>query len=168
MKEQNNAKRAIRPVIFEDRILAVEQKFFCDRTTEKTIVLTVKDNQDTQKTLKNSTVRLSCQYPLSAVKDLSEFNEENKYNNSWKYVKTEETDCEESACKNERYENGTVKAREYEAWLSARKDEKVRFHIKFSKGSHMSFTWMLEEDLGENHPHVEEVSNYSLLTRNEY
>ena len=98
-------KRAIRPLLFEDRILAVEQKFFCDRTTEKTIVLTVKDNQNTPKELKNSTVRLSCQYPLSAVKDLSEFNEENKYDNSWIYVKTEETDCEESQCKNEKYEN---------------------------------------------------------------
>ena len=34
-------KRAVRPVLFEDRILGVEQKFFCDRTTEKTITLTV-------------------------------------------------------------------------------------------------------------------------------
>ena len=150
-------KRAIRPLLFEDRILAVEQKFFCDRTTEKTIVLTVKDNQNTPKELKNSTVRLSCQYPLSAVKDLSEFHEENKYDNSWIYVKTEETDCEESQCKNEKYENGTVIAREYEAWLSARRDEKIRFHIKFSKGSHMRFTWQLEEDRGVEFPHVKEV-----------
>ena len=35
-------KRAVRPVLFEDRILGVEQKFFCDRTTEKTITLTVR------------------------------------------------------------------------------------------------------------------------------
>ncbi len=34
-------KRAIRPVMIEDRILAVEQKFFCDRTTEKTVTLIV-------------------------------------------------------------------------------------------------------------------------------
>ena len=34
-------KRAIRPILYEDRILAVEQKFFCDRTTEKTITLKV-------------------------------------------------------------------------------------------------------------------------------
>ena len=141
----------------EDRILAVEQKFFCDRTTEKTIKLSVKDNQNNPKELTNSTIRLSCQYPLSAVKDLSEFNEFNKYNNSWKYVKTEETDCEELACKNEKYENGTIIAREYEAWLSARKDETVRFHIKFSKGSHMTFTWLMEEDLGEKYPHVKKV-----------
>ena len=40
-------KRAIRPVMIEDRILAVEQKFFCDRTTEKTVTLTVTDSQNT-------------------------------------------------------------------------------------------------------------------------
>ena len=40
-------KRAVRPVLFEDRVLAVEQKFFCDRTTEKTVKLTVTDNQNT-------------------------------------------------------------------------------------------------------------------------
>ena len=36
-------------------------------------------------------------------------------------------------------------AREYAASLWARKDEEIRFHIKFSKGSHVNFTWMLEE-----------------------
>ena len=40
-------KRAIRPVMIEDRILAVEQKFFCDRTTEKTVTLTITDSQNT-------------------------------------------------------------------------------------------------------------------------
>ena len=47
MKGKTEEKRAIRPLIVEDRILAVEQKFFCDRTTEKTVTLTVTDNQDT-------------------------------------------------------------------------------------------------------------------------
>ena len=116
-------------------MLAVEQKFFCDRTTEKTVTLTVTDNQNTPNTLKNSTVRLSCQYPLSAVRDLSEFHENNIYNNSWHYIKVNETDCaSEVLCKNKEYDNGTVIAREYEARLSARKDERIRFHVKFSKG----------------------------------
>ena len=39
-------KRAVRPVLMEDRIMAVEQLFFCDRATEKTINLTVTDNQN--------------------------------------------------------------------------------------------------------------------------
>ena len=55
----------------EDRILAVEQKFFCDRTTEKTVNLSVTDSQNVPLTLWNSTVRLSCQHPLSAVYDLT-------------------------------------------------------------------------------------------------
>ena len=41
VNDGNNFKRAVRPVLFEDRIIGVEQKFFCDRTTEKTITLTV-------------------------------------------------------------------------------------------------------------------------------
>ena len=67
-KSSENYKRAVRPLLMEDRVLAVEQKFFCDRTTEKTITLTVTDNQNTPLTLTNTTQRLSCQYPLSAVK----------------------------------------------------------------------------------------------------
>ena len=141
----------------EDRVLAVEQKFFCDRTTEKTVTLSVTDNQNIPVTLTNSTKRLSCQYPLSAVKDLSEFHPNNVYNNTWKYIKVNETDCaSEELCQNQYYDNGTVIAREYEATLSARKDEVIRFHVKFSKGSHMRFTWMFDEDLGDTFPHVKE------------
>ena len=44
MMGRTEEKRAIRPLLYEDRILAVEQKFFCDRTTEKTVTLTVTDN----------------------------------------------------------------------------------------------------------------------------
>ena len=71
----------------------------------------------------------------------------------------EETDCStDLECQNQYYDNGTVIAREYIARLSARKDETIRFHVKFSKGSHMQFTWMLEEDLGSStFPHVREV-----------
>ena len=65
--DERSVRRAVRPVLFEDRILAVEQKFFCDRTTEKTVTLSVTDNQNTPLTLTNTTQRLSCQYPLSAV-----------------------------------------------------------------------------------------------------
>ena len=44
---QTAEKRAVRPVLMEDRIMPVEQLFFCDRATEKTINLTVTDNQNT-------------------------------------------------------------------------------------------------------------------------
>jgi hypothetical protein len=151
---KRNVRRAVRPVLFEDRILAVEQKFFCDRTSEKTVTLTVKDNQDTMKTVTNSTVRLSCQYPLSGAYDLTIDDMNNKENNTWTFVKTNETECEGNMCENKRHENGTIIPRIYQAELWARKDEQIRFHIKFSKGSHVNFTWMFEEDLGDTHPHV--------------
>ena len=85
-------------------------------------------------------------------------------NNTWSYIKTDETDCIGSGCENKEHPNGTIivrtaiqppssklnanliqQAREYAASLWARKDEEIRFHIKFSKGSHVNFTWMLEE-----------------------
>ena len=153
--DEKYVRRAIRPLLFEDRILAVEQKFFCDRTTEKTVTLTVKDNQQTQKTVSNSTVKLSCQYPLSAAYDLTIHDMNNQENNTWKFIKTNETECEADGCTNKEYENGTIIPRLYEAELWARKDEEIRFHIKFSKGSHVNFTWMFEEDLGAQFPHVE-------------
>ena len=121
----------------------------------------MKDNQNIQKVLTNSTVRMSCQYPLSAVYDLTRFNEKNKENNSWHFIKTEETECE--ICENVKLENGTLLARIYEAELWARVDETIRFHIKFSKGSHMNFTWMLDEDLGTEFHHVIKVY-FALLT----
>ena len=80
-------RRAVRPVLVEDRILAVEQKFFCDRTTEKTVNLSVTDSQNVPLTLWNSTMRLSCQYPLAGVTDLSRLNEMNSQNNTWETVK---------------------------------------------------------------------------------
>ena len=41
VEDDTGFRRAVRPVLFEDRVLGVEQKFFCDRTTEKTVTLTV-------------------------------------------------------------------------------------------------------------------------------
>ena len=98
---------------------------------------------------------MSCQYPLTSVYDLTRFDEENKENNTWNFIKTEETECE--VCENLKMENGTLIPRVYEAELSARNNEEIRFHIKFSKGSHMNFTWMFDEDLGVEYPHVKEV-----------
>jgi hypothetical protein len=46
MTEYTSEKRAVRPLLMEDRIMPVEQLFFCDRATEKTINMTVIDNQD--------------------------------------------------------------------------------------------------------------------------
>ena len=45
------------------------------------------DNQNTPLTLWNSTVKLSCQYPLAGVDDLTQENEKNIQNNTWEVVK---------------------------------------------------------------------------------
>ena len=50
MEDETGFKRAVRPVLFEDRVLGVEQKFFCDRTTEKTVTLTVRSYDELYKT----------------------------------------------------------------------------------------------------------------------
>ena len=62
MMGRTEEKRAIRPLLYEDRILAVEQKFFCDRTTEKTVTLTVTDNGN-DATVSNS--QFSFRYDLT-------------------------------------------------------------------------------------------------------
>ena len=98
---------------------------------------------------------MSCQYPLTSVYDITRFNEMNVEENTWNFLKTEETECE--VCQNVQLENGTLIARVYEAELSARINEVIRFHIRFSKGSHMNFTWTFEEDLGVNYYHTREV-----------
>ena len=46
MRDYTAEKRAVRPVLMEDRMMPVEQLFFCDRATEKTIIMTVIDNQN--------------------------------------------------------------------------------------------------------------------------
>ena len=99
---------------------------------------------------------MSCQYPLASVYDLTKFNEMNKQNNSWSFIKTVETECK--TCENRRLDNGTLLPRVYEAELWARVNETIRFHIKFSKGSHMNFTWMLDEDLGVEFDHIRQVN----------
>lgn len=161
--DQRAVRRAVRPVLFEDRVLAVEQKFFCDRTTEKTVTLTVKDNQNTQKLLTNSTVRMSCQYPLSAAYDLTIHDMNNEENNTWSFIKTNETECAANQCENKKHENGTIIPRFYEAELWAKVDETIRFHIRFSKGSHVNFTWMFEEDLGNGNPHVKKEDEQCVI-----
>ena len=75
----------MRPVILEDRFLPLQFRFFCDRTTEKTVTLTLTDQLDKKTEVK--TRELSCQYPILAVQDLSADHADNKYNTSWTLMK---------------------------------------------------------------------------------
>ena len=44
-----------------------------------------------------STDRLSCQFPVAGVLDLTEQLINNTQTNSWKYIKTKETNCTDCA-----------------------------------------------------------------------
>ena len=61
---------AVRALLYEDRFLQFEQALFCDKTTEKTVTVTVKD--EVQSNIGAiATKRLSCMYPLMEIKDVS-------------------------------------------------------------------------------------------------
>ena len=72
-------QHAVRVAIYEDRIFYFEQKFFCDRPTEKTVSMTVYDeNSVALPTI--STPRITCQYPVMEIKDISKTHPENDPN----------------------------------------------------------------------------------------
>ena len=61
---------AVRALLYEDRFLQFEQALFCDKTTEKTVEVTVTDEVlSSISTI--ATKRLSCMYPLMEIKDVS-------------------------------------------------------------------------------------------------
>ena len=82
----------LRAVLLEDRFLPVKFRFFCDRTTEKTVTLTLTDQLGEK--AKAKTRKISCQYPIFAVQDLSADHADNKHNNSWTLMKAFPTDQE--------------------------------------------------------------------------
>ena len=65
------------------RILYLEKKFFCDRATEKTVYLKVKDQFDTLSHKQVHTKKVSCQFPILEIWDLSSTNTDNQFANGW-------------------------------------------------------------------------------------
>ena len=65
------------------RILYLEKKFFCDKATEKTVYLMVKDQFDTLSHKQVHTRKVSCQFPILEIEDLSSTNGDNKFANGW-------------------------------------------------------------------------------------
>ena len=57
--------------------------------------------------------------------------------------------------------SGEKLPREYLARLWARREETIRFHIEFHVGSHVVFSWMLEDDGGV---HVAAEDEYCVTT----
>ena len=95
---------------------------------------------DTTTTVK--TRKVSCQYPIMAIHDMSATHPLNLQNNSWTVLLEFPTDAEIQADKETK--------KEYIAALWARKDEEIVFSAKFGRGSHMNVTWSLTTD--ENDP----------------
>ena len=74
----------LRAYLAQDRILYLEKKFFCDKATEKTVYLMVKDQFDTGSHLQVHTKKVSCQFPILEIKDKSPESMDNKFTNGWK------------------------------------------------------------------------------------
>ena len=108
--------------------MGIEKRFFCDRTTEKTVHLELKDPLGN--TRMQSTRKVSCQYPILDVEDLSFTHKDNVKNNTW-HVK-QKFPTNEFIAEMEEMEIFIPKYYEAEAWVA--KDEKLTFQVnKYTK-----------------------------------
>ncbi|XP_059083429.1 uncharacterized protein LOC131880752, partial [Tigriopus californicus] len=123
---------ALRVHLREDRILPLEKRFFCDRATEKTVHLQIDDQFGKQ--INTTTSKVSCQYPILTINDLSENHTSNIKENGWEVTKpfptTDEID-------------NLGMAKTYEASVWARQNEELTFHIRFGAGSHVKVDWKI-------------------------
>ncbi len=142
---------AVRPYLAQDRILYLEKKFFCDRTTEKTVWLTVRDRFGYERTV--STKKVSCQFPILDIHDISSTDVENpKYGlelciewmlqnrifsvNGWEVTQNFPTVEHVKLFNTPRVYNATVWARE---------NEELTFRVRFGRGSHIRVTWNMTD-----------------------
>lgn len=116
----------------EDRILPLEKRFFCDRATEKTVHLQLEDRFGKQ--INTTTKKVSCQYPILTIEDLSENHTSNTQENGWAVTKPFPTQ--------EEIDNLGM-AKTYEASVWARQNEELTFHIRFGAGSHVKVDWKI-------------------------
>ena len=72
-------QHAVRVITFEDRFLTVEKKFFCEKPTEKTVKVTVRDVKGGTEFVE--TPKITCQYPIVEIFDLSQEHATNKPKN---------------------------------------------------------------------------------------
>ena len=84
------------------------------------------------------TRKISCQYSLSGISDLSPTHPLNLQNNSWTVIEEFPTEAEIQA--------DPSKDKKYIAHLWARKEEEIVFSAKFGRGSHMNVRWHLLTD----------------------
>ena len=130
--EQTKFRFPLRVRLQEDRILQVEKKFFCDRTTEKTVTILLEDPLGNTRSV--STRKVSCQYDLIKIEDLSALHPLNTNNNTWHVSK-------EFPTPEEIKEGGVLVDTSYHAQAWVRENEELRFHVRFAEGSHVRVTW---------------------------
>ncbi len=68
-------RHAVRAVAFHDRFFRTEEKLYCDRPTEKTVRLTLTDEEGGA--VVRSTPKITCQYPIVNLTDHSRVNVDN-------------------------------------------------------------------------------------------
>ena len=136
----NNKLFPLRVRLQEDRIITIQKKFFCDRTTEKTLTLILKD--PLQNTRRVSTRKVSCQYDLVEITDLSFDHPENTKNNSWHLLQPFPT--------KEDLELDPYFPKIYRASAWVTESETLKFKVKFAEGSHVKVTWKISVPNDEN------------------
>ena len=82
------------------------------------------------------TRKVSCQYPIVEIEDLSPDHPDNKDNNTWlvtyPYPTKEQVEAEPD-----------YYPKVYEAKAWARPDEELKFRVRFGEGSHMGISWKI-------------------------
>ena len=68
-------RHAVRVVLFHDRFFRLEEKFYCDKPTEKTVKLQV--FAPTTGSVFKATPKITCQYPIVNITDLSIISQNN-------------------------------------------------------------------------------------------
>lgn len=133
VSESTNKLFPLRVRLIEDRIMTVEKKYFCDRTTEKTVTVVLKDALGNSRNV--STRKVSCQYDLVEIFDQSFEHEDNVQNNTWNVEENFPSEAQLAL------DPWTPKIYRASAW--AVKDETLKFRVKFSEGSHVKVSWKI-------------------------
>ena len=96
----------------------------------------VKDQFDTGSHKQVHTQKVSCQFPILEIWDLSSTNADNLFANGWEVTNDFPT--------LQQVEDLGLK-KEYNASVWARDGEELTFHVKFGAGSHIGVNWTIEE-----------------------
>eukprot|EP00095_Tigriopus_kingsejongensis_P012230 maker-scaffold528_size145933-snap-gene-0.29 protein:Tk12230 transcript:maker-scaffold528_size145933-snap-gene-0.29-mRNA-1 annotation:"hypothetical protein IscW_ISCW000316" len=127
-------QHAIRVVTYEERHLRLEEKFFCDKPTEKTVSMRVLTHIGLL-VHEYRTPKISCQYPIMEIYDLSLDNPNNPPFIPFTVKKPLPTRAEILQRK-------TPNRTEYEAEMWLMNGQTFTWDVKFGSGSHLIVNWI--------------------------